>query len=179
MDFLNSSVDSEAQGKLNTLVGALVIEVLARLGLISVTAPGSRSTALTLAAANNQKIDSIAILDERSAGFFALGAAKSSGKPVALICTSGTAAAKFTLQSFEAQISNVPLIVLTCDRPFELRNCSAGQVIDQIKLYGDNVNAFYEIGLPENTDSYFDYLRQTLVHTVTEACGINKGPSTS
>lgn len=177
MDFLNSSVDSEAQGKLNTLVGALVIEVLARLGVdLIVTAPGSRSTALTLAAANNQKIDSIAILDERSAGFFALGAAKASGKPVALICTSGTAAANFYPAIIEAQISNVPLIVLTCDRPFELRNCSAGQVIDQIKLYGDNVNAFYEIGLPENTDSYFNYLRQTLVHTVTEACGINKGP---
>lgn len=174
---MNSSVDIEAQGKLNTLVGALAIEVLARLGVnLIVTAPGSRSTALTVAAANNKKVDSIAILDERSAGFFALGAAKASGNPVALICTSGTAAANFYPAIIEAQISNVPLIVLTCDRPFELRNCSAGQVIDQIKLYGDNVNAFYEIGLPENTDAYFNYLRQTLVHTVTEACGLNKGP---
>jgi 2-succinyl-5-enolpyruvyl-6-hydroxy-3-cyclohexene-1-carboxylate synthase len=177
MVIMNSSVDIEAQGKLNTLVGALAIEVLARLGVnLIVTAPGSRSTALTVAAANNKKVDSIAILDERSAGFFALGAAKASGKPVALICTSGTAAANFYPAIIEAQISNVPLIVLTCDRPFELRNCSAGQVIDQIKLYGDNVNAFYEIGLPENTDAYFNYLRQTLVHTVTEACGLNKGP---
>ena len=130
----NSSIDPEAQAKLNTLVGALVVEILARLGVsLIVTAPGSRSTALTLAAANNEKLDSIAILDERSAGFFALGASKASGKPVALICTSGTAAANFYPAVIEAQISNVPLIVLTCDRPFELRNCSASQVIDQIK----------------------------------------------
>jgi 2-succinyl-5-enolpyruvyl-6-hydroxy-3-cyclohexene-1-carboxylate synthase len=96
MVIMNSSVDIEAQGKLNTLVGALAIEVLARLGVnLIVTAPGSRSTALTVAAANNKKVDSIAILDERSAGFFALGAAKASGNPVALICTSGNRCSKF------------------------------------------------------------------------------------
>ena len=164
----NSSIDPEAQAKLNTLVGALVVEILARLGVsLIVTAPGSRSTALTLAAANNEKLDSIAILDERSAGFFALGVSKASGKPVALICTSGTAAANCYPAVIEAQISNVPLIVLTCDRPFELRNCSASQVIDQIKLFGDNVNQFHEIGLPENSDAYYSYLRQTLVHSAS------------
>lgn len=174
---MNSPMNSDAQAKLNTLVGALAVEVLARLGVdLIVTAPGSRSTSLTIAAANNKKIDSIAILDERSAGFYALGAAKASNKPVALICTSGTAAANFYPAVIEAKISNIPLIVITCDRPFELRNCSAGQVIDQIKLFGDNVNAFYEIGLPEDTDSYYDYLRQTLVYTVANACGLNKGP---
>ena len=107
-------------------------------------------------------------MDERSAGFFALGKAKASRKPVALVCTSGTAAANFYPAVIEAQISNVPLIVITCDRPFELRNCSAGQVIDQIKLFGNNVNAFYEIGLPENKETYYNYLRQTLVHTVKQ-----------
>lgn len=173
----NSPSDGEAQAQLNTLVGGLVVEVLARLGVsLIVSAPGSRSTSLTLAAAENGKIDAISILDERSAGFFALGAAKASGKPVALICTSGTAAANFYPAVIEAQISNVPLLVLSCDRPFDLRNCSAGQVIDQIKLFGNNVNAFYEIGLPENTDSYFNYIRQTLVHSVTKANGLNKGP---
>mgnify|MGYP001156742083 FL=1 len=173
----NSSFDPEAQAKLNTLVGALAVEILARLGVsLIVTAPGSRSTALTLAAANNEKLDSIAILDERSAGFFAVGASKASGMPVALICTSGTAAANFYPAVIEAQIINVPLIVLTCDRPFELRNCSASQVIDQIKLFGNNVNQFHEIGLPENSDAYYSYLRQTLVHSVTRACGLNKGP---
>lgn len=174
---MNSPINSDAQAKLNTVVGALAVEVLARLGVdLIVTAPGSRSTSLTIAAANNKKIDSIAILDERSAGFYALGAAKASNKPVALICTSGTAAANFYPAVIEAKISNIPLIVITCDRPFELRNCSAGQVIDQIKLFGDNVNAFYEIGLPEDTDSYYNYLRQTLVYTVANACGLNKGP---
>ena len=173
----NSPSDAEAQAQLNTLVGSLVVEVLARLGVsLIVSAPGSRSTSLTMAAANNKKVDAISILDERSAGFFALGSAKASGKPVALICTSGTAAANFYPAIIEAQISNVPLLVLSCDRPFELRNCSAGQVIDQIKLFGNNVNAFYEIGLPENTDTYFHYIRQTLVHSVTQANGLNKGP---
>lgn len=177
MALTNSPFDSEAQAKLNTRVGALVVEVLARLGVsLIVTAPGSRSTSLTLAAAGNSRIDSISILDERSAAFFALGSAKASGKPVALICTSGTAAANFYPAVIEAQISNIPLIVLSCDRPFELRNCSAGQVIDQIKLFGNNVNAFHEIGLPENTASYYHYIRQTLVHSISKANGLNKGP---
>ena len=174
---MNSPADSEAQAKLNTLVGAFTIEVLARLGVeFIVTAPGSRCTSLTVAAANNEKIHSVSILDERSAGFFALGKAKVSRKPVALVCTSGTAAANFYPAVIESQISNIPLIVITCDRPFELRNCSAGQVIDQIKLFGNNVNDFYEIGLPENTEIYFNYLRQTLVHIVSRTCGLNKGP---
>ena len=171
MVLMNSPADPEAQAKLNTLVGAFTVEVLARLGVeFIVTAPGSRCTSLTVAAANNEKIHSVSILDERSAGFFALGKAKASSKPVALVCTSGTAAANFYPAVIEAQISNVPLIIITCDRPFELRNCSAGQVIDQIKLFGNNVNAFYEIGLPENTESYYNYLRQTLVHTVSSTC---------
>ena len=177
MVLMNSPADLESQAKLNTLVGAFTVEVLARLGVeFIVTAPGSRCTSLTVAAANNEKIHSVSILDERSAGFFALGKAKASSKPVALVCTSGTAAANFYPAVIEAQISNVPLIVITCDRPFELRNCSAGQVIDQIKLFGNNVNAFYEIGLPENTESYYNYLRQTLVHTVSSTSGLNKGP---
>ena len=177
MVLMNSPADPEAQAKLNTLVGAFTVEVLARLGVeFIVTAPGSRCTSLTVAAANNEKINSVSILDERSAGFFALGKAKASRKPAALVCTSGTAAANFYPAVIEAQISNVPLIVITCDRPFELRNCSAGQVIDQIKLFGNNVNAFYEIGLPENTETYYNYLRQTLVHTVSSTCGLNKGP---
>ena len=174
---MNSSEDLKAQAKLNTIVGSFTVEVLARLGVdLIVTAPGLRSTSLAVAAADNEKIHSVTILDERSAGFFALGRAKASRKPVALVCTSGTAAANFYPAVIEAQISNVPLIVITCDRPFELRNCSAGQVIDQIKLFGNNVNAFYEIGLPENTESYYNYLRQTLVHTVSKSCGLNKGP---
>ena len=147
---------------MNNLVGAFTIEVLVRLGVeFIVTAPGSRCT-FTVAAADNEKIHSVSILDERSAGFFALGRAKASRKPVALVCTSGTAAANFYPAVIEAQISNVPLIVITCDRPFELRNCSAGQVIDQIKLFGNNVNAFYEIGLPENTESYYNYFAKLL-----------------
>ena len=177
MVLMNSPTDSEAQAKLNTLVGAFTVEVLARLGVeFIVTAPGSRCTSLTVAAANNEKVHSVSILDERSAGFFALGKAKVSRKPVALVCTSGTAAANFYPAIIESQISNIPLIVITCDRPFELRNCSAGQVIDQIKLFGNKVNDFYEIGLPENTEIYFNYLRQTLVHIVSSTCGLNKGP---
>ena len=86
------------------------------------------------------------IVDERSAGFFALGAAAASGRPVAMLCTSGTAAANLHPAVCEADESNVALIVLTADRPPELRGIGAGQTIDQIKLYGSAVRWFCEVG---------------------------------
>lgn len=173
----NSPLEAKDQARLNCLVGELFIEVLVRLGLdLVVTAPGSRSTPITLAAANNEKVKSISILDERSAAFYALGAAKSTGKPVLLVCTSGTAAANFFPAVIEAKMSSVPLIVLSCDRPFELRDRSAEQTIDQIRLFGDYVLGFHELGLPEASSSYADYLRQSTVHAFTQSFGIVRGP---
>ena len=169
--------DSLSLSNINSAVGAFVFEVLARLGVeLVVTCPGSRSTPLTFAASRNPRLETVSFLDERSAAFFALGYAKSKKKPVVIVCTSGTAVSNFLPAIVEAQISKVPLIVFTADRPFELRNCSEGQVIDQTKLYGNNVKQFFEIGVPEKDISYFNYLRQTLIHVVHRLMGADSGP---
>src|SRR3954447_6133032 len=110
------------------------VDELARCGLReAVTSPGSRSTPLVLTLAAEEPIRSTSIIDERSAGFFALGLAKASGRPAALACTSGTAAANYAPAVHEALQARVPLLVLTADRPPELREIGAGQTIDQVK----------------------------------------------
>ena len=101
------------------------------------------------------------IVDERSAAFFALGAAQASGAPVALLCTSGTAAANYHPAVCEADESAMPLIVLTADRPPELRGIGAGQTIDQIKLYGSSVRWFCEVGTHEADDDGLLHYRST------------------
>src|SRR6478735_3238646 len=121
----------------NSLWCSVLVETLARLGLRhAVISPGSRSAPLTFAFARHRQISSVPVLDERSAGFFALGLAKQQHRPVALVCTSGTAAANFLPAVVEAHEAGVPLLVLTADRPPELRDVGAGQAIDQLKLYG-------------------------------------------
>ena len=97
-------------------------------------------------------IEVTVIVDERSAAFFALGAAQAMGEPVALLCTSGTAAANYHPAVCEADESALPLVVLTADRPPELRGIGAGQTIDQIKLYGEAVRWFCEVGTHEADD---------------------------
>ena len=98
-------------------------------------------------------------IDERCAGFFALGAAKAAGRPVAVTCTSGTAAANLAPAVIEAQQARVPLIVLTADRPPELREVGAGQTIDQLKLYGDAVKWFFEVGVDDATPERLRWIR--------------------
>jgi 2-succinyl-5-enolpyruvyl-6-hydroxy-3-cyclohexene-1-carboxylate synthase len=125
----------------------VLVDELERCGMRhAVTSPGSRNApiALTLAAAGG--IEAVSVIDERSAGFVALGMAKASGRPVAVTCTSGTAAANLHPAVVEAREAGVPLIVLTADRPPELREVGAGQAIDQIKLYGSSVKWFVEVG---------------------------------
>ena len=167
----------EARSNASSVWGTLAIEVLARLGLRCVViSPGSRSTPLALAAARNPKIEGIPILDERSAAFFALGLAKRSGHPVALVCTSGTAAANYLPAVVEASMSGVPLLLLTADRPPELRDCAAGQTIDQLKLYGNYVRSFRELAVPETSAPRLAYLRQSLVHAVDRCLVGDPGP---
>ncbi|WP_404784361.1 2-succinyl-5-enolpyruvyl-6-hydroxy-3-cyclohexene-1-carboxylic-acid synthase [Altericista sp. CCNU0014] len=148
----------------NTLWASILAETLHRLGLqTAIICPGSRSASLAVAFAQHPHIESIPILDERSAAFFALGLARRSSIPVALICTSGTAGANFYPAVIEAQESHVPLLLLTADRPPELRHCHAGQAIDQIHLYGTYPNWYTELALPETNPPLLAYLRQTIV----------------
>lgn len=122
-----------------------------------VISPGSRSTPLALLVKREADLQYFVAVDERSAGFLALGLAKSSQQPVALLCTSGTAAANFYPAICEAEASNVPLVVLTSDRPPELRNVGAPQTMSQNQLYADHVKFFVELALPESTPLMLRY----------------------
>src|SRR6185437_16674104 len=121
--------------------------------------PGSRSTPLALALAEHRAIKLWMHLDERSAAFFALGMAKFARRPVALLCTSGSAAANFFPAVVEAHYSRIPLLVLTADRPHELRDTGAPQTIDQLRLYGAHAKWFVEMALPESTETSLRYAR--------------------
>jgi 2-succinyl-5-enolpyruvyl-6-hydroxy-3-cyclohexene-1-carboxylate synthase len=170
------SIDIDSRN-LNSLWASVCAETLARCGVRrAVISPGSRSTPLTLALAQHAGIEAIPVLDERSAAFFALGLAKQQGEPVVLLCTSGTAGANYWPAVIEARESAVPLIVITADRPPELRACGSGQTIDQLKLFGDYVNFFHEFALPEATEPRLRYLRQTTMHAVERALQPVAGP---
>lgn len=149
----------------NTLWASVLAETLERLGLqIAIICPGSRSAPLAVAFAQHPSLEAIPILDERSAAFFALGIARRTGLPVVLVCTSGTAGANFYPAIIEARESRVPLLVLTADRPPELRHCHAGQAINQVNLYGSYPNWQAELALPTAEPRMLAYLRQTIMH---------------
>ena len=161
----------------NTLWCSVLAETLVRRGVAqAVISPGSRSTPLTMALVQNEGIEAIPVLDERSAAFFALGLAKQTGKPVVLVCTSGTAGANYFPAVIEAHESGVPLIVITADRPPEMRDCASGQTIDQQKLFGGFVRFYHELAVPEASVGMLNYLRQTVVHAVERATAGAGGP---
>ncbi|MGE6259443.1 2-succinyl-5-enolpyruvyl-6-hydroxy-3-cyclohexene-1-carboxylic-acid synthase [Heyndrickxia sporothermodurans] len=141
-----------------------------------VISPGSRSTPLALLIADHPKLKYHINIDERSAAFFALGIAKQTRKPVALLCTSGTAAANYFPAIVEAKLARVPLIVLTADRPHELRDIGAPQAIDQIHLYGKHVKWFVEMALPEQEKEMIDYVRTTATRAVHFSMQAPAGP---
>jgi 2-succinyl-5-enolpyruvyl-6-hydroxy-3-cyclohexene-1-carboxylate synthase len=156
----------------NTALASAFAEELARCGLRqAVLSPGSRSTPLALALWRQRGIETTVIVDERSAAFFALGAAQASGTPVALLCTSGTAAANFHPAVCEADHSAIPLVVLTADRPPELRGIGAGQAIDQLKLYGSSVRWFCEVGTHDADDDGLLHYRSTACRAYAAARG--------
>src|ERR687883_687304 len=129
-----------------------LVDELARCGMThAVTSPGSRNAPLALVLGGDPRLRAVSVLDERSAGFVALGMARASGRPVAVTCTSGSAAANLHPAVVEAHESRIPLIVLTADRPPELREVGAGQSIDQIKLYGSAAKWFVEVGTHDPT----------------------------
>lgn len=161
----------------NSLWGSFLAETLFRLGVgHAVLAPGSRSAPLTIALALHPNIKTTPVLDERSASFFALGLAKRERQPVLLVCTSGTAAANFFPAIIEARESCVPLLVLTADRPAEMRHCSSGQTIDQVKLYGNYPRFQAELALPEPSEGLLRYLRQVLRHACERTVWPVAGP---
>ncbi|MEH1807724.1 2-succinyl-5-enolpyruvyl-6-hydroxy-3-cyclohexene-1-carboxylic-acid synthase [Nostoc sp.] len=167
-----------AYRNVNQLWAYILTETLKRLGLTcAIICPGSRSTPLAIAFAQQApEIEAISILDERSAAFFALGQAKATGRPVVLLCTSGTAGANFYSAVIEASYSHVPLLILTTDRPPELRDCHSGQTIDQLRLYGNYPNWQTELALPSADLGMLAYLRQTVIHSWERAQTPTKGP---
>ncbi|APX95988.1 2-succinyl-5-enolpyruvyl-6-hydroxy-3-cyclohexene-1-carboxylic-acid synthase [Natronorubrum daqingense] len=161
----------------STLWGRILIDELAKGGLeAACVAPGSRSTPLTVAAAAHPDIDVYSHLDERSASFFALGRARRTGEPTALICTSGTAAANFHPAVMEADQAQVPMLVLTADRPRELRDSGANQTVDQPSLYGDAVRWDAELPDPEPDERKVRSLRTTAARALAETGGVDPGP---
>lgn len=141
-----------------------------------VISPGSRSTPLALLFAENPEIRVYLDIDERSAAFLALGLAKAKKKPVALLCTSGTATANYYPAVVEAFCARVPLLVLTADRPYELQNVGAPQTIGQSELYGSHVKQFIEMEVPENGLSLLRHTRTVCARAVSLALTRPFGP---
>jgi 2-succinyl-5-enolpyruvyl-6-hydroxy-3-cyclohexene-1-carboxylate synthase len=140
------------------------------------TSPGSRSTPLVLSLARDKRLRASSHVDERSAAFFALGIAKTTGTPAALACTSGTAAANYAPAVIEAHEARVPLLVLTADRPPELRDLGAGQTIDQVKLYGSAAKWFFEVDDAPATRERLRWLRQLACRAFWTATSGRPGP---
>lgn len=160
-----------------TVWAELIAATLADAGVrMCVVSPGSRSTPLVLALAADGRLELPTIIDERAAAFFALGAARATGEPVALVCTSGSAAAHYLPAFVEASLAGVPLVALTADRPPELQQCGASQTIDQIGLYGSFVRGAFDLGAPVGTPIALRALRRKLVQAVTLARGPHPGP---
>ena len=135
---------------LNAVWASLLIEELVRCGVETfVVSPGSRSTPLASAVARTARANAIVHFDERSAGFWAVGHARATGAPAALICTSGTAAAECFPAVIEAATAHLPLILLTADRPPELRDTGANQTINQTNLYGHYSRWFFDLPCPD------------------------------
>ncbi|MDE3131099.1 MAG: 2-succinyl-5-enolpyruvyl-6-hydroxy-3-cyclohexene-1-carboxylic-acid synthase, partial [Acidobacteriota bacterium] len=159
------------------LVIRALLDELVRCGMRhACTSPGSRNTPLVLSIANEPRLRAWSHIDERAAGFFALGVAKASGRPAAVACTSGTAAANLLPAVVEAREAAVPMILLTADRPPELRAVGAGQTIDQIKLYGDAVKWFFELGVPAATPERLRWVRALACRAYLTAAGGQPGP---
>jgi 2-succinyl-5-enolpyruvyl-6-hydroxy-3-cyclohexene-1-carboxylate synthase len=140
------------------------VDELVRCGLRhAVTCPGSRNAPLILTLVAHPGIEAVSVIDERAAGYVALGVAKATGRPAAVTCTSGTAAANLHPAVVEAWEARVPLLVLTADRPPEFRGVGAGQAIDQLGLYGSAAKWFVEVGNHEPG-------RETAIHHRALAC---------
>ncbi|MGD8320809.1 MAG: 2-succinyl-5-enolpyruvyl-6-hydroxy-3-cyclohexene-1-carboxylic-acid synthase [Gemmatimonadota bacterium] len=160
-----------------TLWTRAFVDELSRVGVREVVvAPGSRSTPLVLAFAADGRFRLRVHLDERSAGFFALGVGKASGVPAVVVTTSGTATANLFPAVMEAAQSEAPLLVLTADRPHRLRDADANQAVDQLRLYGPYPRAFFEVAPPELDGPALRHLRALACRAVLHATEAPAGP---
>ena len=176
---MSDDVAADLQPNPATIWAHTLVEVLVHCGLTDVCiSPGSRSTPLTLAFDAHPGINVYLHQDERSASFFGLGMAMALDRPVALLCTSGTAGANYYPAVIEAYMSEVPLLVLTTDRPPELRHSGANQTIDQIRLFGQHVLWSVDAPLPEKDapDLVLRSLRTLAARAYALADGLRKGP---
>lgn len=161
----------------NTLWCDFFTNLLSRCGVKYVClSPGSRSTPLTFSFASNEKFKSYVIVDERSSGFFALGLAKKSNSPVAIVTTSGTAVAELYPAIVEAYYQRVPLIVCTADRPEYLRDRGSNQTINQKNIYKNQIRYFADAGLPDVTLKRFNELKKISEDALAVATSKDKGP---
>lgn len=155
----------------------LVFATLREAGITDVwVSPGSRSTPFTYAAARTQGLTLRAVVDERSAAFQALGYARVTGRPGAVLCTSGSAAANYFPAIVEASQAHVPLVVLTADRPPDVQHAHAAQTIDQLKLFGGFPRAFFDLGLPDASPAALAGARRAIAQAVATAQGPLPGP---
>lgn len=177
---MSASRSSDVAGSEAHLLGEWARLLFATLRQAGVTdlwlSPGSRSTPFAWAAQHTPGLNVRAVVDERSAAFLALGHARITGRPCALLCTSGTAAANYFPAIVEASASHLPLVVLTADRPLDVQQAAAAQTIDQVKLYGDQVRSFFDLGLPDAAPSALGGLRRSVVQAVTQSLAPVPGP---
>ncbi|HEX8818391.1 MAG TPA: 2-succinyl-5-enolpyruvyl-6-hydroxy-3-cyclohexene-1-carboxylic-acid synthase [Archangium sp.] len=166
-----------SDANLNQLWARVLVEELVRGGVRhAVVCPGSRSSPLALACAEGEGLlRTWSVIDERSAGFFALGMAKESRSPVVLVATSGTAGAHFYPAVIEASLAQVPLVVLTADRPLELQGWGAPQTVPQARFFGDFARLYADVGLPEASDVALLHLRATVARAVVMASRAPRG----
>ena len=154
-----------------------MVEALVEAGVTDViVCPGSRSTPLALATRAHPGLTVRVLLDERSAGFFALGLARASRRPVAVVVTSGTAVANLLPSVVEASLARVPLVLLTADRPPELRDRGAPQTIDQVRIFGGNVRWFAELPPLDGAPETRRHARSVVGRAVAVAKGRPAGP---
>ena len=164
-------------GRANLALGSALVDALVSNGVRhAVVCPGSRSTPLAVSLAAHPNVRVWVHIDERAAAFFALGMARQLGEPVAMLSTSGTAAANFLPAIVEARLSRVPLIALTADRPPELRDWGAAQTIDQLRLYGEHVKWFADMPVPTADEVISRHARATAARAVQTARSEPAGP---
>ena len=155
----------------------LLIGTIVRAGIRhAVVSPGSRSTPFLAALLSETSVRLYPAIDERSAGFIAIGLARVLVKPVLLLCTSGTAAANYHPAVVEADLSRVPLVILTADRPVDAQHACSPQTIDQTHLYGNHARMYFELGEAPSSVHILRQFRRLVMSALQIATGSNPGP---